>query len=127
MQPARQHLRRGAWLALLSLWWLALAPTLVQFHATSDPLAWVPICTSQGLVQGQTTPEGAALPNPAEHLRADAALTAALHGPVHALAAGTVVLAVPAGAAEAPAISAPESLGPPPVWSGARARAPPAA
>ncbi len=127
MQRTRRHLRGGTWLALIALWWLALAPALVRIHAANDPLAWVPVCTSQGLVQGQTAVDGTALPNPAENLRVDAALTATLQAPVHAVAAETVSWVGPTPASDAPAVTAAATPGPTPVWAGALARAPPVA
>ena len=95
--------------------------------AANDPLAWVPVCTSQGLVQGQTAVDGTALPNPAENLRVDAALTATLQAPVHAVAAETVSWVGPTPASDAPAVTAAATPGPTPVWAGALARAPPVA
>ena len=127
MRAVRSHLRRGTWLALLSLWLLALAPTLARLQAAADPLAWVPVCTSQGLVQGQTAPDGSPLPNPADHLRPGDSLLAALQGQVSAPGLAAVVLAVPALPAEALPAVPPHAGRPAPAWAGAQARAPPTA
>lgn len=127
MRTLRPSVRRGAWLALLSLWLLALAPTLAQLHAAMDPLAWVPVCTSQGPVQGQTAVDGRALPNPAEQLRGSDSLFLALQGAMPALPAAERVQAIPALAADVLAAAAAAAEHPTPPWAGAQARAPPAA
>jgi len=127
MRTLRLSVRRGAWLALLSLWLLTLAPTLARLHAAMDPLAWVPVCTSQGPVQGQTAADGRALPNPAEQLQGGDSLFLALQGAMPALPAAERVLAVPALAAEVLAAAAATAEHPAPPWAGAQARAPPAA
>ena len=117
----------GAWLALLSLCLLALAPTLARLHAAVDPLAWVPVCTTQGLQQGQTAMDGRALPNPAQELRGGDSLFLALQGGLPGLPA-TEQTAVPAplpGDAPTAASAATPRTAPP--WAGAQARAPPAA
>ncbi len=127
MRTLRLSVRRGAWLALLSLWLLTLAPTLARLHAAMDPLAWVPVCTSQGPVQGQTAADGRALPNPAEQLRGGDSLFLALQGAMPALPAAEGVLAVPALLADGLAAAAATAAHPAPPWAGAQARAPPAA
>lgn len=127
MRAARARLRQGAWLALVSLWLLTLAPTLARWHAAMDPLAWVPVCTSQGLLQGQTAPDGSALPNPAQHLRGSESLFLSLQGTPPAIEADEMAVALPSLPAAAPAaapIAARHEASP---WARAQARAPPAA
>lgn len=127
MHGTRSTRRVGAWLALLSLCLLALAPTLARLHAAVDPLAWVPVCTTQGLQQGQTAADGRALPNPAEQLRGGDSLFLALQGALPGLPA-TEQTAGPAllpGDAPTAASAATPRTAPP--WAGAQTRAPPAA
>lgn len=127
MRGTRSTRRLGGWLALLSLWLLVLAPTLARLHAAVDPLAWVPVCTTQGLQQGQTAMDGRALPNPAEELRGGDSLFLALQGGLHGLPA-TEQTAGPAQlASDAPVGASAATPRPAPPWAGAQARAPPAA
>jgi hypothetical protein len=126
MRAVRARLRQGALLALLSLWVLTLAPTLARWHAAMDPLAWVPVCTSQGLLQGQTAPDGSALPNPAQHLRGAESLFLSLQGTPPAIEAVEQAVALPTLPVDAPAatsIAVQHSASP---WARAQARAPPA-
>lgn len=123
----RPCVRRGAWLALLSLWLLTLAPTLARLHAAMDPLAWVSVCTSQGLLQGQTAADGRSLPNPAEQVRGGDSLFLALQGAMPALPAAAPAPPVPVLAADALAAVAATAEHTAPPWAGAQARAPPAA
>ena len=127
MHRTRSTRRVGAWLALLSLCLLALAPTLARLHAAVDPLAWVPVCTTQGLQQGQTAADGRALPNPAEQLRGGDSLFLALQGALPGLpateqTAGPALL--PGDAPTVASAATPRTAAP---WAGAQARAPPAA
>jgi hypothetical protein len=119
--------RRGAWLALLSLWLLTLAPTLARLQVAMDPLAWVSVCTSRGPLQGQTSADGRSLPNPAEQVRGGDSLFLALQGAMPALPAAAPAPPVPVLAADAlaPVVGTVEHATP--RWAGVQARAPPAA
>ncbi len=113
---------------VLGLLLLALAPAVSRLQAALDPLAWVPVCTSGGLVQALSQPDGKPMPNPADHARwgSDGApLPAPSHA--HAPAPNELGLTVAAsGSTEHPCRS-PAWVPTPPPWLQAQARAPPVA
>lgn len=115
-----------AWLAALMLLLApALVPALWRLQAAADPLAWVQVCTSNGLMQAQ--PGGEPMPNPAERAIQRDGDRVALQAPTPMPLAAEVTLALPAQASTERPCARAVPARPLLPWACAQARAPPAA